>query len=116
MNERFGILTFPSGPFAALAEEWRRTEALGFDSAYVVDTLAKPGLVDYEAWTVLAALARETTRMRVGTLVTILPFRHPALLAAQAIAVDRISGGRLELGIGTGDDPGDWSAGALLSH
>ena len=107
---QFGILSFPQGPFDRLAEEWRMVEAGGFDSAYVPDTLAKPGVVDYEAWTVLAALARETSRMRIGTLVTILPFRHPALLAAQAIGVDRLSGGRLELGIGTGDDPADWRA------
>ena len=110
MGRRFGILTFAGGPFAEIAAEWRRVEALGFDQAFVVDTLAKPGLVDYEAWVILAALARETSRMRVGTLVTVLPLRHPAMLAAQAISVDHISGGRLELGIGAGEDDGDMAA------
>ena len=110
VNLRFDILTFPGGPFAAIAAEWRQAEALGFDGAFVVDTLAKPGLVDYEAWVTLAALARETTRLRIGTLVTILPLRHPAVLAAQASSVDRISEGRLDVGIGAGDDPGDLAA------
>lgn len=110
MNRRFGILTFPGGSFAAIAAEWRQAEALGFDDAFVVDTLAKPDLVDYEAWVTLAALARETSHMRIGTLVTVLPLRHPAVLAAQAISVDRISEGRLDLGIGAGEDPGDLAA------
>lgn len=110
MDQRFGILTFPSGSFAAIAAEWRKAEARGFDGAFLVDTLAKPGLVDYEAWVTLAALARETARMRIGTLVTVLALRHPALLAAQALSVDHISEGRLDLGIGTGEDPGDLAA------
>jgi alkanesulfonate monooxygenase SsuD/methylene tetrahydromethanopterin reductase-like flavin-dependent oxidoreductase (luciferase family) len=48
--------------------------------------------------------------MRIGTLVTVLPLRHPAVLAAQAISVDHISEGRLDLGIGAGEDPGDLAA------
>ena len=110
VSRRFDILTFPGGPFAAIAAEWRLAETLGFDGAFLVDTLAKPGFVDYEAWVTLAALARETSRIRIGTLVTVLPLRHPAVLAAQASSVDRISEGRLDLGIGVGDDPGDLAA------
>ncbi len=110
MGRRFDILTFPGGPFAAIAAEWRQAETLGFDGAFLVDTLAKPGFVDYEAWVTLAALARETSRIRIGTLVTVLPLRHPAVLAAQASSVDRISEGRLDVGIGAGDDPGDLAA------
>jgi len=110
VNLRFDILTFPGGPFIAIAAEWRAVEALGFDGAFLVDTLARPGLVDYEAWVTLAALARETSRIRIGTLVTVLPLRHPAMLAAQASSVDRISQGRLDVGVGAGDDPGDLAA------
>jgi len=110
VGRRFDILTFPGGPFAAIAAEWRAAEALGFDGAFLVDTLAKPNVVEYEAWVTLAALARETSRIRIGTLVTIMPLRHPAVLAAQASSVDRISDGRLDLGIGAGDDPGDLAA------
>ena len=102
VSRRFDILTFPGGPFAAIAAEWRLAETLGFDGAFLVDTLAKPGFVDYEAWVTLAALARETSRIRIGTLVTVLPLRHPAVLAAQASSVDRISEGRLGI-------PARWS-------
>jgi alkanesulfonate monooxygenase SsuD/methylene tetrahydromethanopterin reductase-like flavin-dependent oxidoreductase (luciferase family) len=110
VERRFGILTFQGGPFAQIVAEWRRAEELGFGSAYLVDTLAPGRLADFEAWVSLAALARETSRIRIGTLVTILPLRHPAILAAQAITVDHASGGRLEVGIGPGDDAGDHAA------
>jgi len=117
---RFGTLSFTHAPFEDLAARWRWFEALGFDSAWVADELfAQPGLSDFEAWTALGALARETTRMRIGTLVSTLPFRHPTFLAAQALTLDHISGGRAAVGIGSGaGDPefndlvgqGRWSA------
>lgn len=98
---RYGILTFAAGAFEPVAQLWRTAESLGFDDAWVVDDLMGP--YEFEPWTLLAALARETSRIRIGTLVTQIPFRHPTLLAAQAITVDRISSGRLEVGIGAGD-------------
>ncbi len=55
-----------------------------------------------EGWTTLTALAQATTRLRLGTLVTGIHHRHPAVLANMAAALDVISGGRLELGIGAG--------------
>lgn len=55
-----------------------------------------------EAWTVLAAVARETTRIRIGTYMSKIPLRNPAMLARQALTVDQISGGSLVLGLGTG--------------
>jgi F420-dependent oxidoreductase-like protein len=55
-----------------------------------------------EGWTTLAALAQATTRLRLGTLVTGIHYRHPAVLANMAAALDVISNGRLELGIGAG--------------
>ncbi|MFI6165928.1 LLM class F420-dependent oxidoreductase [Nocardia sp. NPDC051052] len=55
-----------------------------------------------EGWTVTTALAQATKRLRFGTLVTGIPYRHPAVLANMATALDIISGGRLELGIGAG--------------
>src|SRR5579863_4324085 len=55
-----------------------------------------------EGWTTLIALAQATTRVRLGTLVTGIHYRHPAVLANMAAALDIISGGRLELGIGAG--------------
>src|ERR1700737_4374918 len=103
MSSRFGILTFPSGPFADIARTWQHAEELGFDNAWLVDTLAMPGVSDYDAWSLLGALSTQTSRLRIGTLVTQITFRHPAVLAFQALAVDRISGGRVDLGIGAGD-------------
>ncbi|WP_432565008.1 LLM class F420-dependent oxidoreductase [Kineococcus sp. SYSU DK003] len=59
-----------------------------------------PGPTD--AWTTLAALARDTTSIRLGTLVTSATFRHPGVLAIQVAQVDEMSGGRVEFGLGTG--------------
>src|ERR1700685_1964392 len=55
-----------------------------------------------EGWITLTALAQATTRVRMGTLVTGIHYRHPAILANMATALDIVSGGRLELGIGAG--------------
>ena len=59
-----------------------------------------PGSTD--AWTTLAGLARETTRIRLGTLVSSATFRHPGVLAIQVAQVDQMSGGRIEFGLGAG--------------
>src|SRR5262245_13364746 len=59
-----------------------------------------PGPTD--SWVTLAGLARETSRIRLGTLVTSATFRHPSLLAISAAQVDQMSGGRVELGLGAG--------------
>jgi probable F420-dependent oxidoreductase len=89
----------------------RRAEALGFDSVWVSDHFfysfgrygADPSpIASLEPLTALAALAMATERVRLGALVLGAPFRHPALLAKTAATIDRISGGRLELGLGAG--------------
>ena len=56
----------------------------------------------FEGWVVTTALAQATTRLRVGVLVTGMPYRHPALLANMAATLDVVSSGRLELGVGAG--------------
>jgi alkanesulfonate monooxygenase SsuD/methylene tetrahydromethanopterin reductase-like flavin-dependent oxidoreductase (luciferase family) len=99
---RFSTISLTRAPFRGLLDDVRRFEALGFDAAWVDDDLIRPGVSDYEAWTVLGALARETTRIRIGTLVSTIAFRHPAMLAAQAITVDHLSGGRVSVGLGSG--------------
>lgn len=85
----------------------QRTEALGFDGwfrsdHYMVmgDGDGMPGPTD--AWTTLAGLARDTSRIRLGTLVSSATYRVPGLLAIQVAQVDAMSGGRAELGLGTG--------------
>jgi F420-dependent oxidoreductase-like protein len=85
----------------------RTTEELGFDAFFRSDHYLKMGGVSGEpgptdAWITLAGLARETSRIRLGTLVTSATFRRPGPLAISVAQVDAMSGGRVELGIGTG--------------
>lgn len=101
---RFGVLNFSDGrPYRLLAERWQRFEALGFDSAWVADDLLVAGYTDFEPWVLLAGLARETRRMRLGTLISAVRLRHPTFLAAQALTLDHVSNGRAALGIGAGE-------------
>jgi F420-dependent oxidoreductase-like protein len=84
----------------------RRTEETGFDAFFRSDHYltmggdGRPGPTD--AWTTLAGLARETSRIRLGTLMTAATFRLPGPLAITVAQVDQMSGGRVELGIGAG--------------
>lgn len=87
----------------AVAQE---TERLGFDAFFRSDHYLHmsgdglPGPSD--AWTSLAGIARETSTVRLGTLMTSATFRHPGVLAIQVAQVDQMSGGRVELGLGAG--------------
>ncbi|HJQ05934.1 MAG TPA: LLM class F420-dependent oxidoreductase [Nocardioides sp.] len=82
------------------------SEELGFDAFFRSDHYLHmsgdglPGPTD--AWTTLAGLARETTTIRLGTLMTSATFRQPGVLAVQVAQVDQMSGGRVELGLGAG--------------
>jgi F420-dependent oxidoreductase-like protein len=85
----------------------REAEALGYDAFFRSDHyltmgpgLGEPGPTD--AWITLAGLARETERIRLGTLVTAATFRLPGPLAISVAQVDAMSGGRVELGLGSG--------------
>jgi alkanesulfonate monooxygenase SsuD/methylene tetrahydromethanopterin reductase-like flavin-dependent oxidoreductase (luciferase family) len=69
-----------------------------------------PDYADFEPWTLLAALARDTTRIRLGTMVTAITFRHPTFLAAQVVTLDQISDGRATVGIGSGGPPHPYGA------
>jgi alkanesulfonate monooxygenase SsuD/methylene tetrahydromethanopterin reductase-like flavin-dependent oxidoreductase (luciferase family) len=107
---RFGLVIPQLVPWPDMVERFHTAEALGFDSAWVVDHFVNPVRHDgrwFEGWTMLAALAARTSRIRLGTLVTSISFRIPAMLAREALTVDHISGGRLELGIGAGGQPQD---------
>ncbi|MFE6224627.1 LLM class F420-dependent oxidoreductase [Streptomyces sp. NPDC057854] len=85
----------------------RATEDLGFDAFFRSDHYLRMGAGDglpgpTDAWITLAGLARETRRIRLGTLMTAATFRLPGVLAIQVAQVDRMSGGRVELGLGAG--------------
>ncbi|NXY95626.1 LLM class F420-dependent oxidoreductase [Streptomyces sp. BR123] len=85
----------------------KATEDLGFDAFFRSDHYLKMGSADglpgpTDAWITLAGLARETRRIRLGTLMTAGTFRLPGVLAIQVAQVDQMSGGRIELGLGAG--------------
>jgi alkanesulfonate monooxygenase SsuD/methylene tetrahydromethanopterin reductase-like flavin-dependent oxidoreductase (luciferase family) len=80
-------------------------DRFGIGSVWFMDHLYPPGMPQvpsFEAWTTATALAMVTERVRLGHLVLANGFRHPALVAKMAITLDHASGGRLELGIGSG--------------
>lgn len=104
---RFGLFIGQVGiSWPELVERFVLADELGFDHAWLVDHLVPTDppydRSIFEAWTSLAALASLTTRIHLGVLVSSNTFRHPSLLAKQAVTVDHISHGRLILGIGTG--------------
>jgi alkanesulfonate monooxygenase SsuD/methylene tetrahydromethanopterin reductase-like flavin-dependent oxidoreductase (luciferase family) len=77
----------------------------GIETVWLMDHLYPPGMPhvpSFEAWTTATALAALTERIRIGHLVLAHAFRHPALLAKMAITLDHVSGGRLNLGLGSG--------------
>jgi F420-dependent oxidoreductase-like protein len=105
---RFAFKTSPQQTtWADMLAVWKAADDIevyesgwNFDHFYpIFDDPKGPCL---EGWTTLTALAQATTRLRLGTMVTGIHYRHPAVLANMAAAVDIISGGRLELGVGSG--------------
>lgn len=85
----------------------QRAERLGFGAFFRSDHYLKMGVVTglpgpTDAWITLAGLARETSTIRLGTLVTAATFRMPGPLAIAVAGVDQMSGGRVELGLGAG--------------
>lgn len=93
--------------WADMLAVWKEADGIEiFESGWVFDHFypivgdsAGPCL---DGWTVMAALAQATSRLRIGNMVTGIHYRHPAVLANMAATIDIISGGRLELGIGAG--------------
>lgn len=91
----------------------RRAEAAGFSSAWIWDHFVSRGrLTDpvLECWTMLAAAARETSTIRLGSFVSNVMNRHPAVLARMVATASELAGGRIELGIGAGGHPDEHEA------
>jgi F420-dependent oxidoreductase-like protein len=105
---RLCIFTEPQlgASYADQARAARATEEAGFEGYFRSDhylTMGGDGLPGpSDSWVTLAGLALETSRVRLGTLVTSATFRHPGPLAISVAQVDEMSGGRIELGIGAG--------------
>ena len=102
---KFYVMTLPNVPWDDLLARYKLFEELGFDAAGIADHFvdwSNPPSPWFEAWTLAAAIARETTRLRISTCVCQFPLRNPAMLAFQALPVDHLSDGRLDLGLGIG--------------
>lgn len=127
----FGIILLQAEPWETLVHHFKEVEALQFDSVWVADhfcNYGQPTQPWFEGWATLAGLACVTNTIRIGTLVTTISLRHPAMLARQALTVDHLSNGRLNLGIGAGAPSSegeivyemigidDWNAAERVAH
>jgi alkanesulfonate monooxygenase SsuD/methylene tetrahydromethanopterin reductase-like flavin-dependent oxidoreductase (luciferase family) len=123
---RFCAYQYQHLPLDELRSRWLLAERLGFDVLWNCDTVVEPDrprhtMLDGPA--TLTLMSSQTTRIRVGTLVNSLYFRHPVTLAKAAATVDHVSGGRLELAVGVGDPSAgaaavgvEWSAGESVDR
>lgn len=102
---RFLVLILPNTDAKRQLERFKYVEKLGFDVAATADHFVdwtNPPSDWLEAWTLLGAVARETSCIRLTSCVSQIPLRHPAMFARQALTVDHLSSGRLDVGIGIG--------------
>ena len=108
---RYGLDITSAGPWGRpdqIAELATLAEDHGWDGVFCEDSLAFPGgAATYDVWVTLALVARATTRLTIGTMVTPLPARHLPTLALQVASAAAVAEGRLVLGVGSGDPEGD---------
>ena len=112
MAEWYLFLPQVRTPVADIVERARHAEASGFTGIAFIDHLEAPGLPDesiWEAMSVATWVAAKTERLRIGHLVLCDAFRHPAVLAKQAVTLSEASDGRFELGLGSGSWPAEFT-------
>lgn len=114
-NLRFGLMTHAADEWATLTTRWKSFEDQGFDALWAGDHLWSAIGPDgngytqprFDAWMLAAGIASATSKVTVGTLVSAISMRNPAVLAKQALTLDHMSGGRAVAGIGAGGNPKD---------
>ena len=100
-------LSVPPFTDPAVVLGWARAaEANGWDGFFLWDHLSWDGRVEvHDPWTLLGAIAVQTSRVRIGTMVTPVSRRRPQVLAKHLMTLDHLSGGRVTFGVGLGDPP-----------
>jgi len=104
---RVGLVILPADCWSDARRQWEWADDVGFATAWTYDHIRWGGMPDgpwHAAVPVLAAAAGVTERIRLGTLVASPNFRHPVTLAREALTLDDLSGGRLDLGLGPGTE------------
>ena len=99
----FGIMLGPMPPWEKIVGWAKLVESLGFDKLWLPDHYVNPDDKEmgwFDCWCALAALAAQTEKITIGTLVSSMTLRNPAVLAHMVLAADQISGGRFEFGVG----------------
>lgn len=108
MSVGFGATIVQLVPYRSLRDDFLFAEAIGLDNGWVIDQFwidGAPEVPMLEAWATLAALAADTERIRIGSMVTNVANRNPGILAKSILTVDQVSDGRVNVAVGGGYYP-----------